>query len=191
MYSYQKKSVVLFIVLFLVQVFSLYKIMSRGNHDFIINIILTTTFWCIYVLIELIKKLNIHLYIQIVAAITIIGDGFFGLYMNLYSLSPLYDRIQHIFGAYALALFFYSFIARLMKTTISLKWIRVIFIFAIGLSLGALCEILEYAADTFMKPQILNQPSLEDTDLDLVSDLIGACIAGIHSFYVDFGQKKN
>lgn len=191
MSKYQKQSVILFVIVLAFQAFSLFKIVSRGNHDFISNIIGATVFWLVYTIIELIKKLDISLFVRAIAALAIVSDGFLGFYLNLYTLSPLYDRIQHIFGTYALALFFYIVITRLFRYTERLKWLRFFFIFSIGLAVGGFYEILEYLSDTLMNLQIPNQPSLEDTDLDLISDFIGAFIAGIHSLYTDFGPKRN
>ena len=54
---------------------------------------------------------------------------------------------------------------------------------AIGMVAGNINEIIEFAVDTIMKPQILNQPILQDTDLDLISNTIGSVLAGIHSMY--------
>ena len=55
-----------------------------------------------------------------------------------------------------------------------------LFIISLALALGNIYEILEFIEDTVFKPKIKNQPSLLDTNLDLVSDLLGGIIALIH-----------
>lgn len=131
--------------------------------------------------IEYIMNIEIPLYIRSAAVLSILGDGFFGFYLNLYVTSPIFDRIQHIFGCYAMALFFYSLILHFIQIPVQPRLVRFILVVGIGFSIGALYEIIEYMADTLLKPQISNQPSLQDTDLDLISDLVGALIAGIHA----------
>jgi len=67
-------------------------------------------------------------------------------------------------------------------TTISFKsrLNEFIFLTLVGISLGAIFEMLEFMADITLKPKIPNQPDLIDTDLDLVADFVGALIASFH-----------
>lgn len=44
--------------------------------------------------------------------------------------------------------------------------------------------IIEFVTDITINPRIHNQPDLVDTDLDLVSDVIGALIAAFHICFV-------
>jgi len=76
-----------------------------------------------------------------------------------------------------------------MHETVEIRWIRFVFVAAIGMAAGSLNEIIEFAADTLMKPQFLNQPSLQDTDVDLISNTIGSVLAGIHSMYTYLGNR--
>ncbi len=191
MNSFQKKSFVLLLIIIFVQGFSLMGIVSRGNRDFIGNILGTTLFWLAYTVCEYIYKLRINYYIRLAVVISIIGDGLLGFYFNLYVLSPLFDRIQHIFSAYALALFFYSIVMCFMEGAIKIKWMIFIFVTAIGMAAGSFYEIMEFAVDAIMKPQILNQPSLQDTDLDLLSNTVGSVIAGFHSTYIRVSGQGN
>jgi len=183
MKGYLRSSVVLCIVLMVCQGWSLIEIINRGNRDFICNIVGSTLFWLAYTKCESVYKIKINFYIRLAVVISIISESFFGFYLNFYVISSFFDRIQHIFGTYALALFFYALIVNVRQETIEKKWIEFIFIVSIGIAIGSLYEILEFTADTIMKPQILNQPSLEDTDLDLISNTIGSIFAGIHYIY--------
>lgn len=188
MKSFQRIGVVLCALLVSAQGLSLAGIVSRGNSDFVYNIVGSTLFWCAYTVFEYIYKLRISYYIRLAVIIAIISDGFFGFYFNLYVTSPGFDRIQHIFGTYALALFFYAILTHFMNKNVEPRWIKLVFVAAIGMAVGSLYEIMEFAADTIMKPQILNQPSLQDTDLDLISNTIGAVLAGIDSMYITLGN---
>lgn len=178
-----RKSIVLCILLVAAQGFSLWGIVSRGNHDFIGNIIGSSLFWIAYTLFEYIYKLKISYYIRLAIVIAIISDGFLGFYLNLYVISPIFDRVQHVFSTYIFSLFFYAILMHFKHKPIEMRWIRFIFIAAIGMAIGSINEIIEFAADTVMKPQIPNQPSLQDTNLDLISNAVGALIAGVHSLY--------
>ncbi|MDF2564340.1 MAG: hypothetical protein K0Q53_735 [Massilibacillus sp.] len=191
MNTFQNKGFILLLVIIFVQGFSLVGIVSRGNRDFIGNIVGTTIFWLAFTVCEYIYKLRINYYIRLAVVISIIGDGFFGFYCNLYALSPFFDRIQHMFAAYALALFFYAIIMCFMESTMKVRWVTFIFVTAIGMAAGSFYEILEFAVDTMMKPQILNQPSLQDTDLDLLSNTVGSVIAGFHSMYIRVSGQGN
>ena len=191
MNTFQRKSVVLLFILIFVQGFSLMGIVGRGNRDFIGNILGTTVFWFAYTVCEYIYKLRINYYIRLAVVISIIGDGLLGFYFNLYVLSPFFDRIQHMFAAYALALFFYSIAMCFMKSAIKFRWMTFIVVTAIGMAAGSLYEIMEFAVDTILKPQILNQPSLQDTDFDLLSNAVGSVFAGFHSMYIRVSSQEN
>jgi len=186
----QRISIVLCMLLIAAQGFSLVEIVSRGNHDFVCNIVGSTLFWFAYTVYEYIYKFRISYYIRLAVVIAIISDSFFGFYFNFYVTSPVFDRIQHVFGAYALALFFYAILTHFMHETFEIRWIRFVFVAAIGIAAGSLYEVMEFAVDTIMKPQILNQPSLQDTDLDLISNTIGSLFAGIHSMYTYLGNRR-
>ncbi|MBP2630759.1 MAG: hypothetical protein H6Q70_1387 [Firmicutes bacterium] len=185
-----RRSAGLCLIFIIGQGLSLLGIISRGNRDFIGNIVGTTVFWLVYTFCGYIYKLRVHYYIRLAVVVSIISDSLFGFYFNLYVTSPLFDRIQHIFAAYALALFFYAICVCFMKDVIKDKWMIFILVTAIGMAAGSFYEIIEFAIDTIMKPQILNQPSLQDTDLDLLSNTVGAILAGIHSMYSCLGNQE-
>lgn len=190
MKGYKWQSIVLLLALVCIQGAIIFGIVQRGNRDFIANIAGSALFWVIYTAIEQWKDLRIHLFVRAAAIVAILSDSLLGYYFNLYVLSWSYDRVQHMFGTYAMALFCYAVITHLVRDTVPSRWLRCFFVIAIGTGAGAGYEILEFLSDSLMSPQIPNQPGLLDTDLDLVSNLVGALIAGIHSFYVDFGPRK-
>jgi hypothetical protein len=56
----------------------------------------------------------------------------------------------------------------------------VAFLICLSLALGSIYELLEFLEDQLFNPAIKNQPSLLDTNLDLISDLIGGGVAILH-----------
>ena len=48
--------------------------------------------------------------------------------------------------------------------------------------MGVVFEIIEFTHDSLLKTK--KQKGLIDTDFDLISDVIGAIIAGVFAFYV-------
>jgi len=61
---------------------------------------------------------------------------------------------------------------------------------SLGVSLGAFYEILEFLTDIFSHPIPISQPSLLDTDLDLMGDVIGAVFAAIHAISRTFMDRN-
>lgn len=56
-------------------------------------------------------------------------------------------------------------------------------VLALGISIGALYEIMEFTMDTLTKPTLPGQPSLYDTDMDSISDSIGAAVAACQAAF--------
>jgi len=65
-------SLALCILLITAQGFSLAGVVSRGNHDFVCNIVGSTLFWLAYTVYEYIFKLRINYYIRMAVVIAII-----------------------------------------------------------------------------------------------------------------------
>ena len=77
-----------------------------------------------------------------------------------------------------------------MNKQIENRWIKFVFEASIGMAAGSLNEIIDFVADTMLKPQFLNQPSLQDTDLDLISNTIGSLLAGIHAMFICLDNRR-
>ncbi|MEH7177817.1 hypothetical protein [Neobacillus vireti] len=128
------------------------------------------------------KKQNwrIPFYIRVVTLLSITFNDLLGDYFNLYVTSWMYDRLQHIFGTYALALWIFFVIQQFIKIKLTNKRLTILFLLILSLALGTIYELLEFMEDEIFKPIIKNQPSLLDTNLDLLSDLIGGVMAVFH-----------
>ena len=50
-------------------------------------------------------------------------------------------------------------------------------------------ELAEFLVDSFGNPVLPGQPSLHDTDLDLIGDTVGAMLAAIHLQYTEFIEQ--
>lgn len=176
---------VLTLIFVVIQAVSLSLAFLHDHHDFITNMIGTTICWALYILIELKYKLAISNWLRMGVLLALASDSFLGYGLALYNLSPYYDRLQHIIGDCLLALFTLAFVLQATKVEVP-KVIQVIFVFSLGMSIGGLYEVLEFLSDYYLNPRIPNQPDLIDTDLDLISDAVGAALAA----FVVAIQKK-
>jgi hypothetical protein len=155
------------------------------HFDYIRSMLATTFLWIVYTFVEVKCRLYMNNYIRILVVITLLSDGFFGYYLNLYETSFIFDKILHVFGTYALSLFFYVLAVQLLKNPVN-RLFKLILVVCLGMGLGGFYEILEFLTDTISHPALVSQPSLLDTDLDLIGDLIGAIIAGVHASFRTF-----
>lgn len=153
---------------------------EKGYLDYIRSVAVTTAFWIGYTFLELKYGLCMNNYVRAIVVLTLVSDGLFGYYFNLYSKSFIFDKLLHVFGTYAFSLLTYILIVQLLNNPVkrSFKFVLVI---CLGLSIGAFYEVLEFITDTVSHPILRSQPSLLDTDLDLIGDLIGSVFSGIHA----------
>lgn len=173
------------IIFAIIQIIMLLILALKGRTDYSWSIFVTTGAWIVYTILEVKFDIKISQYIRIVMMLTLFADAFFGYYLSLYEKSLVFDKILHVFGTYSITLFFYSLIIKMQNEPLN-KIIIFIFIVCLGLSIGSVYEILEFIGDNVSHPEPPNQPSLLDTDLDLIGDLLGALIAGIHASYRKF-----
>lgn len=112
--------------------------------------------------------------------LTLIGHTFFGTFLDIYHRSTVYDRGLHLFGSFSFALLLFTFTD---KNAIAGGLYRFLFVVMLGISLGTLFEIAEFASDKISrKPK--NQHGLADTDTDMIFNVIGALMAGVLALYV-------
>lgn len=153
------------------------------RYEFAQNITVKTCLLTVFTWLEMKYTVKIPHTIRTLVLITVLSDSFFGLYMNLYTTSAVFDKFQHVFGSYTFSLFFYNLICQLTRPAIS-RTFSFIFVISLGLSIGVFYELGEFIGDLTVKPSVPSQPSLVDTNLDLVADLIGAFIAAVHMIIV-------
>lgn len=161
---------------------------NQGYPAFIRSVAATTVAWFAYVWLESRCFFSISNYVRTAVMLTIVFDSFFGYYLGYYVTSTIFDKLLHIFGAYAFSLFVYVLAVQRLSSPLP-RIINSILIISLGISLGALYEIAEFLVDSFGNPVLPGQPSLLDTDLDLIGDTVGAILAAIHFQYAEFIER--
>ncbi|WHY03208.1 hypothetical protein [Neobacillus sp. DY30] len=182
----------------LIQIICIAALIAGENFDYMRMALGNLLFWVIYMILENKQNWRIPLYIRITTLLSITLNDYCGQYLNWYVTSSLYDRLQHIFGTYALTLWIFLVIQQFIQRKLTPKRLTILFMFSLALALGTIYELLEFIEDEVFKPKIKNQPSLLDTNLDLISDLMGGIFAVIHyhiskklrTFQFPFEQKK-
>ena len=161
----------------------------QGHLDYVRSVMVTTLCWIGYTFLEARYQLYMNHYVRVIMVITLISDAFFGYYLNLYATSFVFDKMLHVFGTYTFSLFAYILVVQLLNNPVkqSFKFILVV---CLGLSIGTFYEVLEFITDLISHPVPPSQPSLLDTDLDLMGDVIGAVLSAIHSTYRTFMDDR-
>lgn len=115
--------------------------------------------------------------------LVLLGHIYVGEFLDFYHRSKRYDRYLHAFGTFICAWFVYLLIDRAFSTPVLPKGYTGIYIACVGVTLGVLCELLEWIIDFASKSRRANknQHGLADTDFDLFADVIGAIAAGFLS----------
>lgn len=167
-------------VFFAIQITLMIGLASHDNLSFIRGVAATTLLWMGYVWLEARYRLSMSHYIRSCVMLTIIADGFFGYYLGYYMTSTIFDKLLHIGGAYAFSLFACNLAIQRLVSPLP-RLFSFVFVISLGISLGTLYEIAEFFMDTFGHPVLPGQPSLQDTNLDLIGDTVGALLAAIHS----------
>lgn len=179
----------------LILLFIAVKLLNQGQTGFAFMVGGKACLLAIFTLAEIKYELVINNFVRLCVIVMMVSDSYFGFYLQLYITSQIFDKVQHVFGSYALSLFTYIILANLDWHNFS-KLFKFIIVFSLGLAIGGFYEIAEFAGDLIAKPAIPAQLSLLDTDLDLVSDVIGSLAASFHVLVKDpaaalsFSKKK-
>lgn len=171
---------ILTILFIIIQVAIMFGLAAKQQTDFMRSTAMTTGLWIVYIAIEMKYGLYMSNYVRSVVMIAIICDSFFGYYLGYYITSDVFDKILHAFGTYSFALFFYLLVTQLLLKTPLSRSFAYFFIVTLGISFGALYELLEFLVDNTTQPALRGQAGLLDTDLDLLADTIGALLAAVH-----------
>lgn len=116
----------------------------------------------------------------ILIIVALFMDSFFGYYRRLYYKSKKYDRLQHAIGTFSYAIYFYFFLSNIFEYGGS-KEFQALYILLLGVFWGTLGEIMEYVSD--LKNEVKMQRGLRDTNVDLLSDVIGSLSAALISYF--------
>lgn len=185
--AYLQKTILHITLLFLfIQLSIVLALAMRGHGQFIPNVLGPAILWVAYTILEFRFDVYIDTYVRSVAMVATVSDCFFGYYCNFYLTSGAFDKIQHVFGTYAAALLAYLLIIRWLKQSYSQVSVFIL-VLSLGISIGMFYEVGEFLGDLITNPVNKSQPSLLDTNLDMIGDIIGATIAAIHALY----QERN
>ena len=121
-------------------------------------------------------KFQIESHIILLVAITASSYIFLGEYINLYEKSKHFDRYLHLFGSFSFAKFAFSLLQNLIKQPLPRPY-DFILVISLGISIGVLFEIFEFIMDKITKSR--HQKGLQDTDVDLICDVIGSIFAAV------------
>ena len=176
----------IFIIIQLICILALYKL---NQLDYVRMSFDNLLFWITFMVIEKKRSWNIPLYVRFVTLISITFNDILGDYYHLYIDSFTYDRFQHIFGTYALTLWAFFVIQQFIQVKLTNKKLIYILLVSVALAIGSLYELFEFVEDQVFKPHFRNQPSLIDTNLDLIADLGGGIVGVIH-YHFSRGLKS-
>ncbi|MHC1747192.1 MAG: hypothetical protein AB9856_02240 [Cellulosilyticaceae bacterium] len=182
--DYNKLLFFITIIFSFVTLFTSIKELLNKKYSFLCENLVTYILFLFFLLAQYKLVFHVKLFIISLVLITFIGHNFIGQYLDLYHRSKHYDAFLHALGSFSFSLFTYSIIDRLTSHIIYSKLYVSIFVIAIGISLGCVFELGEFALDFFTGSK--HQHGLLDTNSDLLANLIGSIIAGIISSYIFF-----
>jgi uncharacterized membrane protein YjdF len=177
------------VLFFAIQLVLIFELARSGQASYARSVMATAFLWGMYTFLEARYGFYMNTYIRTIVIISLLSDSFFGSYLDFYTTSFIFDKILHVFGSYSFSLFAYILVVQLLNYPVNRSF-KFILIVSLGLSIGAFYEILEFLTDTISHPTPISQPSLLDTDLDLLGDLIGAIIAAVHGTYRTFMNQN-
>lgn len=152
----------------------------NGKQHYYAGVIATTILYLLLLYLEKRGTLKITGFVRACIVITVTAHHYLGENYDLYLKSVFFDKLLHVFGTYSFTIFFFQIINQNEWITFSSKKGRFINVTALGLSIGTLFEILEFILDKSFNPAVPYQSGLYDTNLDLISDFIGAIISALH-----------
>lgn len=172
----------------LAQVLVMFGLAGQENREFMRGAAWSAVLLLVYTLWEIKYRLYMNNYIRALVVITIFADSYAGSYLGYYITSQVFDKALHLFGTYSFALFFYILLAQLVIRQPVNRLFTCLFISCLGVTLGVIYELLEFAVDTINLPAVPGQAGLLDTDLDLLADMLGAVIAAVQVAYTCLGR---
>lgn len=162
-------------------VFSIIKLFAAGKKPYAKAALSTYVFYTIVFLTIWIFKIAVPAYTLLLTMLTILGACFFGHYLGGYTKSRTFDRYLHGFGAFSFSLFAYCILDDFIDTRSSTLF-QAIFIFFAGNTLGVFFELIEMLHDR-KGDEPKSQKGLQDTDMDMLFNLIGSLLAGVFGYF--------
>lgn len=162
-------------------VFSIIKLYSTGKKPYGKASLSTYIVYTLLFLAIWVFQVSVPPYLLFLTMLVIIGTCFLGHYLGGYTKSRTFDRYLHAFGAFSFSLMTYCVLDDFINTGSSLLF-QAIFIFLSGNTLGVLFEFIEMWHDGKNKKEPKSQKGLRDTNMDMLSNLVGSILAGIYAY---------
>ena len=84
------------IIFFVIQIILMFALFRQGQYSYTRSVMGTTCFWAIYAFLEARYRFHMNTYVRVMVIITLLLDGFFGNYLDLYTTSSIFDKILHV-----------------------------------------------------------------------------------------------
>lgn len=182
--TYNELIILMTIIFSIITLFICTGVLLKRKYAFFIEEMIIYIFYIIFLVMQYKFKFYVNPLIIFLVIISFIGHSLIGEYLNVYTSSKYFDRFLHAFGSLALSLFFYSILDKLTIHSMNSQFYVSTFVATIGISLGCIFEVFEFILDTTSNSK--NQHGLKDTNFDMISDIIGATIAGLISNLILF-----
>ena len=176
---------------FIVQIITAIALLASDKVYYEYDVVGVIIFYLLCIYLESKFNLFVTNYIRSIVILTLIIHTFIGKFLNYYQTVPAFDIVFHIFGTYSIVLFTYAIMDKVLGINFSNRLNKFIFLMLLGGCLGAIYEIFEFLLDLTLKPPIPYQPDLVDTDLDMISDIIGSIIASFHLCIINYRLAFN
>ena len=128
-------------------------------------------------------SLRIQPVLWLLAMAALFLHTFAGYYLRLYEKSKVFDRYSHAYASFANALLVYSVLTAIFGVAAP-KFLAAVLVFTLGVTLGVFVEIFEFMSDMRGKLGIKMQKGIQDTNYDLIFDVMGSFLAAIFSYFV-------
>jgi len=170
-----------FIVFVIIEIFLAIKFKASKKKVSFKSTIISSSLFIILAAAILLNFIYIPYFILILTIIMLIIHTYIGYFLNYYNKSTIFDRYVHFYGSFTLSLLFYYLFDNFIVYG-GAKEFKAFFIFTLGISIGAIYEVIEYIIDTRHNTEL--QRSLKDTNFDILSNIIGSFTSSIFSYFV-------
>lgn len=170
---------IVFVIFAIAEIYLMLQLNKKNNK---VGFQLTVTnfvLFCFYLIFAFFMRLSIPYYILLLCIIALVLNSFFGFYLNYFEKSTRFDRYLHGYGSFSFALLGYFTIISLIQSGGS-KLFRALFLVFLGITLGAVYEVIECIQDAKRGTQL--QKGLRDTNFDLIFNILGSVLAALFFF---------
>jgi uncharacterized membrane protein YjdF len=166
-----------YVVFLLIQGYITHRFIRTKNKLYLRSVLFSNVLFGLYLIADAVFDIGVPYFIRFLGITALFIHTFFGYFKDRYTRSKVFDRFLHVFGTTAFTLLLYEILVGLIKPDVHPRGFNVLFVFVLGIAIGALFEIVEFFID--LKAPVKSQRDLKDTDVDLICDVIGSSIAAL------------